>query len=178
MAGCGVNILLLGPGRNRTRMNGDNFGDDPTEKLTVIDHDHRVFSEWPDANCITIDLSQPPFPMLSDSFFHEVHAYEILNLLTGDERSFFAFWREIWRVMVPSGRLLASVPHWQSQWIYAWPAPQRTYTPGLLMYLDQDDHSSAAKADFSELWPRPYNFKSHTTSIWNGGGLFIGMMKC
>jgi len=80
-------------------------------------------------------------------------------------------------VMVPSGRLLASVPHWQSQWIHAWPAPQRTYTPGLLMYLDQDNHSSAAKADFSELWPRPYNLKSHTTPIWNGGGLFIGMTK-
>jgi len=148
------------------------FSENPDEKLTVIDYNPDVLKIWGDATCMKADLRQPPFP-LSGSHFDEVHAYELLNLLPGDEGAFFAFWREIWRIMVPGGKVYASVPHWESQWIYAYPSPQRVYTPGLLTYLDQDHHVVAKEA-FDTLWPRPYCFKVDSSSSMRVEGSNIG----
>lgn len=152
------NILLLGPGLNRYRFNGPPFGSDKSDVLTVIDFNPACQSFWGDAAVILIDLRKSLNLPLVYNCFDEVHAYEILNLLPGDEHAFFDFWREIWLVMKTGGKLVATVPHWESQWLHAYPAPQRTYTPGLLTYLDQDS-TIVAKSDFYTLWPKPFCFK-------------------
>ena len=164
-------ILLLGPGTSRHRLHRtDKWGDDKTDYLTVVDNDDSVAATWPDATFHCIDLRytgtgsaltlELPF---SPNLFAEVHSYEVLNLLPGDERAFFAFWREMWRIMELGGKFYATVPHWESQWIHSYPAPQRTYTPALLTFLDRDIHLTAG-SHFTHLWPEPYCFK--VTGSW------------
>lgn len=150
-----MRTLLLGPGKSRHRVHGGRFFD-ASDNLTVIDHSQAVLDDWTEAEKrIKADLSHPPFG-LTEGAYTEVHAYEVLNLLPGDATSFFLFWRTMWACMVPGGRFFATVPHWKSQWIHAYPAPQRTYTFGLLSYLDRADKNPAKEA-FPE-WPEPYDF--------------------
>jgi hypothetical protein len=138
----------------------------------VIDTDPEARKAWPEARVLNVDLRAAcstqaargtiglaQIPQLAEGKFSEVHAYELLNLLPGDEIAFFAFWREMWRVLKPGGSVWATVPHWRSPYVYAYPAPQRVYTLELLAYLDPQA-SMTAKSDFSRtLWPTPYRFR-------------------
>jgi len=56
---------------------------------------------------------------IREDFFDEVHAYEVLEHLgrQGDYRSFFATFANIYRVLVPGGLLLATVPSRYSGWL-------------------------------------------------------------
>ena len=150
--------LLLGPGHSPHRIHGGPyFGSVPTERVTVADYSQEVLAHWGEAELrIPVDLRYPPF-LFASEYYDEVHAYEVLNLLPGDEIDFFNFWRSIHDCMKPGARFFATVPHWQSQWIHAYPGPQRTYTPGLLIYLDHNA-KVGEKENFSELWPPAYNF--------------------
>ena len=160
------NILLLGPGKSRARIDGKpEFGIVPDEVLTVLDYDKVVLAEWQNsAECVSCDLRYGHLWPLSNGSFDAVHAYEVLNLLPGDEYVFFRLWRDMWRVLKPNGRVYATTPHWQSRWIHAYPGQQRVYTPELLAYLDHGKHLTA-KSDFPDLWPLPYNFV--TVEAWD-----------
>jgi hypothetical protein len=159
--------LLLGPGRSRHRIHGGPyFGSIPTERITVADYSQDVLAQWGEAELrIPTDLRHPPF-LFAPEHYDEVHAYEILNLLPGDAFDFFNFWRSIHDCMKPGANFYATVPHWQSQWVHAYPGPQRTYTPGLLTYLDHN-YNIAAKEDFDQYWPPSYN-QAHPPS-WEIG---------
>jgi hypothetical protein len=152
-----VNTLLIGPGTSRRRfLSEEQFGDRDDEAITVLDRGQAVLDFWePYAKYLmkgdVRDL------VLPESHFDEAHAYEVLNLLPGDEKDFFRLWRRLWACMRPGGKVMATVPHYASQWVHAYPAPQRTYTLGLLYYLDHEVKVTA-KENFDELWPLPYNF--------------------
>ena len=159
-------LLLLGPGVSTGRLphGSQPFGSDPGDQLTVIDRDRKVLDFWREkaARCLHADLRELfgsiLLRSLGDEAFDEVHAYEVLNLLTGDASDFFRLWRFIWDTLKPGGKVYASVPHWESQWIHAYPAPQRVYTPGLLGYLYRAS-SNRVQERFDSLWPEPYDFK-------------------
>lgn len=71
--------------------------------------------------------------------FDEVHAYEVLEHLgqQGDERSFFAHFEELWRILKPGGFLCATVPSRYSQWLWGDPGHKRAILPASLMFLQQ-----------------------------------------
>jgi hypothetical protein len=168
-----VNTLLLGPGKSRSRFQSDiPFGADD-ENLWVVEYNSKYKSSWPDARFFCRDLTRPKEIDLPHDYFHEIHAYEILNLLPGNASSFFDLWRWIWDRMVVGGKLYATVPHWNSQWIHAYPTPQRVYNNGLLLYLDRDSKVEA-KENFDDLWPIPYSLKN--TGSWDmyGNGTVQG----
>jgi hypothetical protein len=149
------NVLLLGPGTSRHRIRGGApFGTVSTEKISVVDYDQKVLDAWPEAelrffNDLRLPLSLPP------SRFDEVHAYEVVNLLGGDDTDFYAFWRAMYNTMKPRAKFYATVPHWKSEFIHAYPRPQRVYTTYLLSYLDRESRVSGKEA-FTDLWPEPF----------------------
>lgn len=77
-----------------------------------------------------------------ESFFDEVHAYEILEHLgkLGDELSFFDHFSEIWRILKPGGYLLATVPSRFSEWLWGDPSHKRAIYPCTLTFLDQTEY--------------------------------------
>lgn len=152
-----ANLLLLGPGKSRARFRGPDF-DPYLDVLTVIDFDPEAALAWPNTLVYQFDLRGKFGFLLPTAGFDEVHAYELLNLLPGDETDFYRLWRQLWDAMKPGATLTATVPHWTSPWIHAYPAPQRVYTPGLLAYLDPLDGLAHKGGEFDLLWPAPYRF--------------------
>lgn len=168
--------LLLGPGCSTWRLpvGSKPFGSDPAEQLWVVDRNVRVLKFWETRGAqvlhaglqfedcyATTESDSKPDPLLGwldGGGFDEVHAYEILNLLPGSITEFFRLWRFIYDALAERGRVWATVPHWESQWIHAYPAPQRTYTPGLLGYLNRAS-ANPVQEDFSDFWPEPYDFR-------------------
>lgn len=163
-------ILLLGPGHSRRRfdIHGERvvesvFG--PPDRLTIVDRDQNAAQAWEQTvHYYGLDLRGNWDYVLRPGWFDEVHAYEVLNLLPGDEHDFFRFWSRIWAVLKPGGTVMATVPHWNSEWRHAYPGPQRTYTPGLLSYLDPEERLEA-KEDFSALWPSPFRFRREVALV-------------
>ena len=172
------NILLLGPGTDRSRLFGAPFTGD-RDDLWVIEKDEACRSSWPDARYFVGDLSDPAkLSVLPTTHFDEIHAYEILNLLPGPPETFFDLWAWMWDILVPAGQVIASTPHWQSCFIHAYPGPQRIYTPELLGYLDCDSVLTN-RENFDELWPEPYSFKPViTVSSTDGTAFYFRVAKC
>lgn len=110
------------------------------------------------------DLDKFPWPVPT-RYFDEVHAYEVLEHLggLGDWQSFFALWREIWRVTKPGGYVCATTPWWESVWAWQDPGHRRVYSTELLTYLNQGEYTKqvgvTALTDYRRVWPEPYSFK-------------------
>lgn len=153
-------ILLLGPGKSRRRIHGGpEFGTVPSERLWVVDYDQNVLDYWLTlgAGVQKMNLVRPPFTFPAFPRCAEIHAYEVINLLPGSDEDFFAFWRSMWDILLPGGEFHATVPHWRSRWIHAYPRPQRVYTMELLAHLARTT-TLYAQETFAALWPEPYNF--------------------
>lgn len=167
------NILLLGPGKDRYRIGKPDFGTDPNEDLWVVERSERFASDWKDARYFVGDLNHDhKRPYFLPNTFDEIHAYEVLNLLPGNESSFFHFWEWVWIILKPGGKVIAKVPYWGSKYIHTYPGPQRVYTKELVQYLD---HSVTLhnEEDFVGTWPHCYNFQlaewrdvNHTGSVF------------
>lgn len=151
-----MNILLLGPGKQEKNLRGRVF-DPKVDTITVVDHNEEVVEWWKDrgATAYVRKLEYDIDAAFSYDLQDEIHAYELLNLLPNN---FFPIWRAMWKSLKVGGTVTASVPHWRSEWIYAYPYPQKVYTVPLLMHLDQTA-KLAAKEDFPVEWPRPYGFQ-------------------
>lgn len=172
-----MKTLLLGPGFSTWRlpMGSKPFGSDPAERLWAVDRNPQVLKFWQGLgaevlhaglqfeDCFATEATDSkPDPLLGwldGGGFDEVHAYEVLNILAGTTSEFFRLWRFIYDALKPGGKVWATVPHWESEWIHAYPAPQRTYTPGLLSYLNQDSKNPTRDRSFGEMWPEPYDFR-------------------
>lgn len=180
-----MKILLLGPGPSRARIDltggsGIRYStfDPSADSITVIDFNPATEAAWSDADRFyAYDLRGSFGYLLPTASFDAVYAYELLNLLTGDEADFFRFWRQVWDCMKVGATLTATVPHWTSQWVHAYPGPQRTYTPGLLTYLDPSD-DTPHKSGFAASWPAPYRFRlAEITTDAARQGLFFKLVK-
>lgn len=130
--------LLIGCGRARDkRLYLPESGKD-WKNLVTLDHNPDV---KPD---VVWDLEKLPLPF-EDSFFDELHAYEVLEHLgrQGDWRTFFAQFEEFHRILKPNGLLCATVPHWQSVWAWGDPSHTRVINEGTITFLSQKTYEEA-----------------------------------
>lgn len=128
------NELLIGCGNSRDKKVRLHGSESWTELMTM-DHD-------PDCNPDVLwDLEITPYPF-SDNQFTEIHAYEVLEHIgqQGDYKTFFAQFTEFWRILKPDGLFCATVPHWQSLWVWGDPSHTRCINEGTLAFLSQKEY--------------------------------------
>lgn len=161
-------VLVLGAGLAReqrirlTTTETDTPGSRPFEDT----FSKVIYVDIQPANNPTVvwDLNKFPWPF-EDGEFDQVHAYEVLEHLgeMGDPVSFFALWREIWRVLRPGGLLVATVPWWDGPWAWADPGHVRVYSANLLTYLCREwideQLGRTSITNYPTLWPKPYTFQ-------------------
>lgn len=145
--------LLLGCGRSRTKKMPSVDGNPNWRGLVTLDIDRQC---EPD---LLIDISKIPwrlpsdpvrvainaihdFPVLGDSVYDEIHAYEVLEHLgqQGNAFLFFSHFSEIWRLLKPDGYLYATVPSRFSSWLWGDPSHTRVIAPVSLLFLDQAEY--------------------------------------
>ncbi len=103
------------------------------------------------------DLESLPWPW-SDNSFDEIHAYEVLEHLgrLGDERSFFAHFYELWRILKPGGHLCGTSPAWGSIWMFGDPGHKREISSRTFRFLSQKNYQmeigKTAMTDYRYLW--------------------------
>ncbi|SRR6266849_1596644 len=80
--------------------------------------------------------------VLSNDYWDEVHAYEVLEHLgqQGNAAAFFATFNEIWRILKPGGYLCATVPSRFSPWLWGDPSHRRAILPESLVFLDRTEY--------------------------------------
>jgi len=91
-------------------------------------------------------------PCIKESFFAEVHAYEVLEHLgrQGDITSFFSTFDNIWRILVPGGYLFATCPSRFSNWLWGDPGHCRAILPESLTFLDQTNYEQCGTTMMSD----------------------------
>ena len=142
--------LLLGAGNSRTKKLYLN-GESEWKNLVTLDIDT---DSDPD---VVHNLDRIPWPFENNTFA-EVHAYEVLEHLgkQGDFISFFDHFYEIWRILKPDGRLLATVPKWDSTWAWGDPGHTRIINEGSLVFLSQrayqDQLGKTPMTDYRGYW--------------------------
>lgn len=146
----GYRELLLGCGRSRDRRMVPPGRDPAWQGLVTLDENPAV---KPDLLC---DLAQLPWwvrdfrgafdalehERLKDSYFDEIHAYEVLEHIgaQGDAATLFAQFTEIWRALRPGGYFCATVPSRYSGWLWGDPSHWRAIVPQTLAFLDQAEY--------------------------------------
>ena len=112
-----------------------------------------------------------------ESFFDEVHAYEVLEHLgqQGDAVAFFSTFSNIHRILRNGGVLFATVPSRYSAWLWGDPSHRRVICAESLAFLSQEviaknRAQGTAMSDFSSLWSRDFKVLSaqdnHTSFIF------------
>lgn len=104
------------------------------------------------------DLERYPWPF-DDREFSEVHAYEVVEHVSGqqgDAIAFFRFFAEVYRILEPNGLFCASVPDYRSEWAWGDPSHKRVITSGSLVFLSQAEYAKqvgkTAMSDFRHIW--------------------------
>lgn len=106
---------------------------------------------------------------LRESFFDEVHAYEVLEHLgaQGDADAFFMHFSEIWRILKPGGHLYATVPSRFSPWLWGDPSHRRAILPESLVFLNQpayvaqcDSDRPTGMSDFRSIYHADFNLRT------------------
>lgn len=136
--------LLIGCGSQRQKLlskpNEEEWG-----SLTTLDinPDHKPDVVW--------DLMNMPLPF-EDESFDEIHAYEVLEHLgtQGDYKFFFNQFSEFWRLLVPGGYLVATVPAVSSEWVWGDPSHTRLIHPNNLHYLRQTAYYDVGNSPISD----------------------------
>lgn len=106
------------------------------------------YGEWNDLVTLDIspavgadiihDLNEIPYPFPSEEF-QEIHAYEVLEHCgqQGDWQFFFDQFTEFHRILQPRGRIIATVPKWDSPWAWGDPSHTRVLPLDCLVFLNQ-----------------------------------------
>jgi len=103
-----------------------------------------------------------------DDVYTEIHAYEVLEHTgrQGDYKFFFAQFSELWRILIPGGIIIATVPSRNSPWAWGDPSHTRIIQPESLSFLNQpayteqvgktamSDFRFCYKADFDITWSK------------------------
>lgn len=142
--------LLLGCGNSRAKRIHFEHVPAQFENLTTLDADARCAPD------VVHDLNVLPYPF-DDCAFDEIHAYEVLEHCgrQGDWRYYFAQWSEFWRIMKPGAFFCATVPAWDSAWVWGDPGHTRIISRESLSYLDQDHYQQVgvtSASDYRDVW--------------------------
>lgn len=126
--------LLIGCGSNLKKKLYEP-GNEKWNNLTTLDinADHKPDVVW--------DLCSFPLPF-SDNTFSEIHAYEVLEHTgsQGDYKFFFSQFSEFHRILVPNGKIYATVPAPSSPWAFGDPSHTRLFCKEWLIFLSQDTY--------------------------------------
>lgn len=165
--------LLLGCGHSRARRMsppGMILASDYWKNLVTVDNngqckpdilcDLDTRDEWSpaDANkhgadCLDIrQQNEACWARFKESFFTEVHAYEVLEHLgsQGNMRAFFSTFDNIYRVLCPGGYLCATVPSRFGPWLWGDPGHRRAITKESLIFLDQTTYAQCGHTTLSD----------------------------
>lgn len=136
--------LLIGCGARRIK-DIDPRGKPAWENLTTLDMngDHNPDVLW--------NLEDLPLPF-EDSYFEEIHAYEVLEHCgrQGDYQLFFAQFSDFWRILTPNGLLCATVPLENSVWTWGDPGHTRVINKGTLTFLCQEAYQQIGTTTMSD----------------------------
>lgn len=161
--------LLIGCGNSRTKRL-DMQRDNNWRGLVTLDMDPSCNPD------VVHDLSVLPYPFEAESF-EEIHAYEVLEHCgkQGDWKFFFDQFAEFWRILKPGGRMLCTVPIWDSEWAWGDPGHTRVITPGSLLFLQQRVYEAevgrTAMTDYRSYWK--LNFSVEAAQETNGQYCFV-----
>jgi SAM-dependent methyltransferase len=128
--------LLIGCGQRRAKLMAWDGNAEWNDLVTLdINPDHK-----PD---VVHDLTVLPLPF-DDNTFDEIHAYEVLEHTgqQGDWRFFFAQFSEFYRILKPGGVLMATSPHWSSEWCWMDPGHTRAMGPEMMVFLHQPSYTA------------------------------------
>jgi hypothetical protein len=137
--------------------------------LTTLDCNSKVI---PDVLC---DLNEIPWGprcglgrLLEESFYDEIHAYEVLEHLgqQGDARAFFRHFTEIWRLLKPEGYLCATVPSLHSPWAWGDPSHRRLISLESLVFLDQSEYIRQLDGDIKSPMSDFRNIYAGDFKLW------------
>lgn len=103
---------------------------------------------------------------IADSWFDEIHAYEVLEHTgrQGDAGFFFGQWSEFARILKPGGCFCGTVPHWKSVWAWGDPSHRRVITVEQLAFLDQahyDQVGTTSCSDFRDIYKADFKLRAH-----------------
>lgn len=92
-----------------------------------------------------------------ENFFHEIHAYEVLEHLgrQGDFVSFFDTFSNLYRLLVDGGLVIATCPSRFSGWLWGDPGHTRAIIPESLSFLDQTAYAECGRTtrtDYRFTW--------------------------
>lgn len=95
--------------------------------------------------------------LLKENFFHEIHAYEVLEHLgrQGDALSFFNTFFNLHRLLVDGGMVFATCPSRFSGWLWGDPGHTRAIIPESLSFLDQtvyEECGRTTRSDYRSIW--------------------------
>lgn len=79
--------------------------------------------------------------------FDEIHAYQVLEHFgrQGDYQGFFAGFGELWRILVPGGKLVADTPALSSPWLWGDPGHCRAISWETLTFLTRQSYEGLGK---------------------------------
>lgn len=156
--------LLLGCGNSREKKI-KLHGSEDWKELVTLDHDPTcnpdvVFDlgwigQWVGFIPGVSKTTSLPW---GDNTFDEIHAYEVLEHCgeQGNYRLFFSQFTEFWRILKPDGMFCATVPHWQSLWVWGDPSHTRHINEGTLAFLSQKEYvkqvGKTSMSDFRRLY--------------------------
>ena len=134
-----LTILNLGCGRRRHAADYNvqtyDAAGQPTDTPITWCHLDANPDVQPDVVC---ELGRDPIP-LPDQSVNLALAMHVLEHIgrQGELREWFQFWTELYRVMVPGGRLQFECPYATSVWAWADPTHSRAISREVFLYLDQ-----------------------------------------
>ncbi len=129
-----MRVLHLGCGRKGREVP---LVTEPIASVTSLDAD--AFLE-PDLVC---RLGAEPIPLPDDSVDIAVAEHVLEHIgRQGETGEWFAFWEELYRVLVPDGELRFQSPLYDSVWCWADPTHTRALSPQALVYFSQDSYRS------------------------------------
>lgn len=98
---------------------------------------------------MVFDLNDPNLPFEANAF-DEIHAYDTLEHVgrQGDWRFFFRQFDSFWRVLKPSGRVMAICPRPDSPWAWGDPGHTRVIGRQCLTFLDRTHYGVPPMTDY------------------------------
>ena len=93
---------------------------------------------------ILADLEKPlPF---DDNSIDEINLFHVLEHIGADTQTYFAIWREFYRILKHDGILKIVVPHWNHENFYHDPTHVRVVTPvGINMFNQEHNRQTIAE---------------------------------
>ena len=139
-----------------------NLGSGPSKMDGFISVDSIKF----DKVGVVHDLRVAPWPFEDNSVSEAVSSHFLEHLTNlNDKWERVTFFNELWRVMVPDGKLLLILPHWCSNRYYGDPTHKEPFSEMAVYYLDPEWR--AGNAPHTDIKWNPNGYKCHWTCGWD-----------